>query len=347
VIVDCLLLLLMVICALVVVQMKDLLSALMLLSIYSLIMALVWVRMDAPDVALTEAAVGAGITTVLFIAALSKTKRGEKSIKEGSFGVVKLLRYSSGVALIVILIVGTLLAIGTLDMPDYGDIESPANTHLAAEYVKNAYKETGSKNIVTAILVCYRGFDTFGEVVVIFTAGIGTVLLLRKATSKDQKEREKDFERSIICTYHGDEIRAKMPGGIVRKVIARLSIAFIMLYGLYVIAHGKVSPGGGFQGGVIIAASVLLFIIAFGMREGLKRFEQWKTDIMCALGVLVILVVSSLPLFFGGKFMEFVVVPIAEPIWSSKIAITVIEFGIGLTVAAVMVTLFVETAKKD
>jgi len=68
---------------------------------------------------------------------------------------------------------------------------------------------------------------------------------------------------------------------------------------------------------------------------------------MCSLGVLVLLVASSLPMFFGGKFMEFVVVPIVDPIWSSKIAITVIEFGIGLTVAAVMVTLFVETAKKN
>ena len=346
-IIDCLLLLLMIICALVIVQMKDLLSALTLLSIYSLVMALVWVRMYAPDVALTEAAVGAGITTILFIAALSKTKRGEKPSKEESFGVVKLLRCSGGVALVVTLIVATLLAIGTVDMLDYGDINSPANTHVAAEYIKNAYKETGSKNIVTAILVCYRGFDTFGEVVVIFTAGIGIVSLLRKATGKKQKEKERDFERSIICTYHGDEIRSKMPSGIIRKVVAKLSIAFIMLYGLYVIAHGKVSPGGGFQGGVIIAAGVILFILAFGMKEGLKRFEQWKTDVMCSLGVLVLLVTSSLPMFFGGKFMEFVVVPIVDPIWSSKIAITVIEFGIGLTVAAVMVTLFVETAKKN
>lgn len=173
-IIDLLLMIIIVICALVAVQMKDLLSAIMLLTLYSLVMALIWTRLNAVDVAFTEAAVGAGITTVLFIAALSRTQRGEDPDNYAPKGLMP------KASLLVVLITGALLMYGTLDMPAFGDPEAPPNKHVAPRYIEESYHETGMHNFVTAVLASYRGYDTLGEVTVIFTAGVGVILLLRR-----------------------------------------------------------------------------------------------------------------------------------------------------------------------
>ncbi|MCG8401437.1 MAG: DUF4040 domain-containing protein [Firmicutes bacterium] len=172
-IIDVLLMAIIIICALAAVQMKDLLSSVMLLTLYSLVMALIWTRLNAVDVAFTEAAVGAGITTVLSIAVLSRTQRGEEPGNKPA-GVWP------GASLLVVLITGALLTYGTLDMPAFGDPEAPAYKHVAARYIESSYEETGMYNYVTAVLASYRGYDTLGEVVVIFTAGMGVILLLRR-----------------------------------------------------------------------------------------------------------------------------------------------------------------------
>ncbi|MDQ7791656.1 MAG: DUF4040 domain-containing protein [Desulforudis sp.] len=179
-IIDLILLLILVICAIVAIQMRDLLSAIMLLTVYSLVMTLVWTRLNAVDVAFTEAAVGAGITTVLLIAALSRTQRGE----EGDTKLPSSLRVSPRVGLVVVLLTGALLTFGTLDMPDYGDPNAPVNMHVAPYYIEASYHDTGVHNFVTAILASYRGYDTLGETTVIFTAGMGVILLLRRTNQR-------------------------------------------------------------------------------------------------------------------------------------------------------------------
>lgn len=172
--IDFLLLFFLVVCAVVAIRMKDLLSAIMILGAYSLIMAVIWTRLNAVDVAFTEASVGAGITTMLLIAALSRTKRGEDDSRKKSD-----LRRSLA-ALVVVIVTGAVLAYGTIDMPDFGDPNAPANHHVAPRYIEKSYEETGVENFVTAVLASYRGFDTLGETTVIFTAGICVVLLLRR-----------------------------------------------------------------------------------------------------------------------------------------------------------------------
>ncbi len=171
---DLILLFFLVVCALAAVFMKDLLSATIVLVAYSLIMALVWMRLNAVDVAFTEAAVGAGITTVLIIATLSRTERMEADAggRKGYF-----MRL---VPIVVVVAICGVLVYGTMDMPDFGDPEAPAHQHVADRYIEKAYHETASENFVTAVLANYRGYDTLGETVVIFTAGLGVLLLLRR-----------------------------------------------------------------------------------------------------------------------------------------------------------------------
>ena len=86
--------------------------------------------------------------------------------------------------LILVIIIGGFLIYGTLDMPPWGDTYSPASTHVSSRYIEKALEETHAPNIVTSLLADYRGFDTLGETIVIFTAGIACIILLRNATRK-------------------------------------------------------------------------------------------------------------------------------------------------------------------
>src|SRR3989338_7724110 len=179
-IIDFILLFFLVVSAIAAIRMKDLLSTVIILGAYSLIMAVVWTRMNAVDVAFTEASVGAGITTVLLIAALSRTQRGEENVQRSQVRVQGSLNAHSITSLIVVFVTGAVLVYGTLDMPDYGDPNAPSHHHVAPRYIKEPLEESGVINMVTALLANYRGYDTLGETTVIFTSGISVILLLRR-----------------------------------------------------------------------------------------------------------------------------------------------------------------------
>jgi multicomponent Na+:H+ antiporter subunit B len=155
--------------ALIIVRLRSLLATVMLTGIYSFLGASWMLLLDAPDVAFTEAAVGAGISTVLMLITLTLTTKEEKRSEKKHW-----------VALLVVFATGAALFYGTLDMPHYGDPNAPIHRHVAPQYLEDSPKEVGVPNIVTAVLASYRGYDTLGETTVIFTAGIAVLLLLRR-----------------------------------------------------------------------------------------------------------------------------------------------------------------------
>ena len=168
--------------ALAILLMRKLFAVVMLAGVFSLLSALLFVVLDAVDVAFTEAAVGAGISTVLLLGTMALTSREEQ-----------MPRRFSPVPLIVVLVTGCVLIYGTLDMPDFGSATSPAQTHVAEQYLERTPKDMGFPNVVTAILASYRGYDTFGEVVVVFTAAIGVLILiggLARRGGRDEEEGE-------------------------------------------------------------------------------------------------------------------------------------------------------------
>ncbi|MCZ6592983.1 MAG: DUF4040 domain-containing protein [Alphaproteobacteria bacterium] len=160
-------LLLMVVAVFGVIRARNLFVVVMLGGIYSFLMATVMVALDAVDVAMTEAAVGAGMSTVLLLAVLGLVKTREAP-----------LRHSPVVPLIVCVLTGGALIYGTVALPPFGQADNPQNLHVAPYYLENSERETGSPNVVTAVLASYRGYDTLGETVVIFTGGIGVLILL-------------------------------------------------------------------------------------------------------------------------------------------------------------------------
>ncbi|MEM6414979.1 MAG: DUF4040 domain-containing protein [Pseudomonadota bacterium] len=153
---------------------RHLFAVVMLSGIYSLLSAAFFVSLDAVDVAFTEAAVGAGISTVLMLSAMLLTVRREKPVTPGR----------APIALVVVLLVGAALFYASIDMPAFGDPSAPANAYVGAKYVQDTPNDIAVPNIVTAVLASYRGFDTLGETVVVFTAGLAVMLLLGVGSPK-------------------------------------------------------------------------------------------------------------------------------------------------------------------
>jgi len=168
--------------ALAVVRMQRLFAVVMLSGVFSLLSALLFVTLDAVDVAFTEAAVGAGISTVLMLGTIALTSRVERP-----------QTHSSLLPLLIVFITGLALVYGTLDMPSFGTADAPVHRHVAPEYLKQSPHDIGVPNVVTAILASYRGYDTLGETAVVFTAGIG-VLLLISGMGRRRRRRKPDGE---------------------------------------------------------------------------------------------------------------------------------------------------------
>lgn len=172
-----------------IIVLRDLLGAVILLGVYSLIAAGAFVVMDAVDVAFTEAAVGSGVSTILFLGALSFTQHKQKPRGHDSL-----------LALVFVVVAGSLLIYGTLDMPHYGRADSAAQTHpeLAVRFIEQSGSETGVPNIVTSVLASYRGYDTLGETIVVFTAGIAVLNILglkRRRPKLSENDSDSDGEQ--------------------------------------------------------------------------------------------------------------------------------------------------------
>ncbi|MDC9721070.1 MAG: DUF4040 domain-containing protein, partial [Gammaproteobacteria bacterium] len=165
--IDLVLLAMLAITAVGVIFLKDLFAVVMLFGIYSFLSALIFVNLDAVDVAFTEAAVGAGISTVLMLSTLALTGRQEKVSDHKTF-----------VPLFIVVATGAALIYGTLDMPPFGNPDNPVHQHVALRYIQDSPQEIGLPNMVTSVLASYRGFDTLGETAVVFAAAIGVLSLL-------------------------------------------------------------------------------------------------------------------------------------------------------------------------
>lgn len=175
--------------AVVIARLEDLFAAAMLTGMFSLLSAGMFTLMDAVDVAFTEAAVGAGISTVLILGTLALTSRKENQQK------TRIMPF------VVVVLTGAALIYGTLDMPHYGSpgtgpVPAAGNAvihhHVAPEYIKGTEKHFGLPNIVTTVLGSYRGYDTLGETAVIFAAAVGVLLMLAPPATRRDEETSQD-----------------------------------------------------------------------------------------------------------------------------------------------------------
>ncbi len=166
----------MAISVLVIARIRNLFAVIVVFGIYSFLMATVLFALDAPDVAMTEAAVGAGVSTVLMLGALYLCKSEEAKPAHRPW-----------LPLAVSLTTGALLVYGALGLPDFADPQAPIHQHVVPRYLEN---EVDIPNVVTAVLASFRGYDTLGEVTVVFTAGAGIIALLRRRKTPKATDEE-------------------------------------------------------------------------------------------------------------------------------------------------------------
>lgn len=297
--------------AIAIVRVKDLFAAAMFAGIYGLLSASFFVMMDAVDVAFTEASVGAGISTLLMLTTLAMTGRFEKATGN----------YRPRLALLLVALTGGLLIYGTLDMPEFGSATAPVQEHVAPRYLNDSYEEIGIPNVVTSVLASYRGFDTFGEVVVIFTAGIGVLSLLMRTEKASAASTSSMHEHMVL------------------RIVAKMLIPLILLFGLYVQFHGEYGPGGGFQAGVIFASAFFLYAMLFGLTAARKVVNHVVVQILAALGVLLYGSVGIVSMMNGRNFLDYSALA-ADAVHGQHLGILVIELGVGLTVTTVMIIIF-------
>ncbi len=264
------------------------------------------------------------------------------------------------IGLILIAILGGLLIYCSLDFPLWGDPHAPASTHVSPYYIEHTLEDTSVPNIVTSVLADYRGYDTMFETIVIFTAGIACIFILRTFKSIEPESRlyrhiptgitlriekggkfpedSRDFERLDT---------AWIPYDLIVKTTCRMIMPFIQIFALYVIAHGHHSPGGGFQGGVILGASMILFAIAFDLRTALKRMSERFTAFLCTLGVFIYACTGALCMLYDANYLDYSALSNllgVDPVSARSHGILMVEVGVGIAVMAVMVILYYNLA---
>lgn len=316
------LLTLLVITAIAIIRTPDLFVAVMLSGIFSLLMAAIFFILDAADVALTEAAVGAGISSVLFLSALALTEQSERSIRPGRWLVVP------------VVVAGALIVYATFDKPRLGDPEAPVHQHVAPWYLEQTPELIDIPNVVTAVLGSFRGYDTLGEVFVVLTAAIGVMLLLgtrhRSAASPVQPA-----SASVGLRHH-----------LIPRVIGRLLIPFIVLFGLYVQFHGEYGPGGGFQAGALVAAAFILHALLEGEGPALTVVPLSAIAAMMASGAILYTLVGLAGIVLGGNFLDYSVL-LADSVKGQQLGILLIELGVGVTVCGCLLSIFHAFAARD
>lgn len=127
---------------------------------------------------------------------------------------------------------------------------------------------------------------------------------------------------------------------VIVRTITRLMVPLILLWALYVLIHGAGGPGGGFQAGCVLAAGFILYALAFGLEKTRSIMTVKWISLFSSLGVLIYASTGLLPLFFGGKYLEYGKIPLINPIKASEYGIEAIEIGVGITVMAVMLSIF-------
>lgn len=323
-------LVMLVIASLTVMRLQNLFAAVMLNGICSLLIATFFVLMDAVDVAFTEAAVGAGVATVLMLATLALVTDSKREAQ-----VSRLRRRHKLSAMLATLSVIGLLIYASLDMPGVGDAASPAQAHLSTQFLEDAEPDTHIPNVVTVVLASYRGYDTLGETAVIFTACTAVLLLIG---ASGRRHRRQTLGEAI---YEARE----MTHQIVLRVAVKLFTPLILLFALYVQFHGDYGPGGGFQAGVIFGAGIILYGLVFGLDNArhvmLQRYRILRA--LVAIGLLLYGGVGVVTMLMGGQYLDYSVLA-SDPTYGQHVGILLVEFGVGLTVAAVMIAMFLAFA---
>lgn len=223
-------------------------------------------------------------------------------------------------------------------LPPRGNPTNPVNNEVPQRYIEKGLQETGAVNIVTGMILDYRAFDTFGESNVLFIATITVLILLRK---------NKKMNNAFDMREEDDEEKYEPASDSILKVAATVLVPVIFLFGIYVILNGHLSPGGGFSGGAIMGAGLILYCMANGF-EKTERFFTEKTYKWISFTALTVYCMSKAYSFYTGANGLHSGIPLGTPgaILSSGL-IFVLNICVGMVVTCTMYTFYAMFRKGD
>ena len=241
------------------------------------------------------------------------------------FRFYKIAAVTSCVALIAILMVAVSY------LPPVGNAKNPANNEVAAKYIEDGMQDTGAVNIVTGMILDYRAFDTFGESNVLFIATCTVLILMRNDKKKGKGSAEEAEKRDSFYEPKEDSILQK---------ITLILFPIIVIFGIYVVLNGHLSPGGGFSGGAIIGAGLILYLNAFGFEKSEKFFTE-KTYKWISFSSLTFYCLAKSYSFYTGAHHLESGIPLGTPgdIISSGLILP-LNICVGLVVACTMYAFF-------
>lgn len=242
--------------------------------------------------------------------------------------VLRIIYRTFAIILCVFIAYNLLIAVSWL--PRTGEFDKPVNNEVSARYIEKCLQETGAVNIVTGMILDYRAFDTFGESNVLNIATITVLILLRRNKKKLPNEIE-EKENDRLLEPKNDVILQKA---------ATFLVPAIFLFGIYVILNGHLSPGGGFSGGAIIGAGLILYVSAFGFEKTEKFFTEKTQKIISLSALLFYCLAKSYSFFTGANELEsHIPLGKAGAIFSSGLILP-LNICVGLVVAVTMYTFY-------
>lgn len=272
-----------------------------------------------------------------FLQNMEETKQVIKQVYdlENNREIKKFSRIYTAFSILFCIFLVVVLLMGVSELPTFSDPSNPANNEVAQRYIENGLQETGAVNIVTGMILDYRAFDTLGESHVLFIATCTVLILLRNGK---KKERQKEDENDRLYEPKND---------VILQTSARFLVPFIIIFGIYIILGGHLGPGGGFSGGAVIGAGLILYLNAFGFAKTEKFFTAKTYKWMSFAALACYSAVKSYSFFTGANHLESGI-PLGTPgaILSSGL-ILILNICVGVVVSGTMYAFYCMFRKGD
>lgn len=223
------------------------------------------------------------------------------------------LRLYAKCAVVISVLMVLVLLVGAVALPAFASPGNPTDNEVVRRYVGSAEEETGAENVIAGMILNYRGFDTFGESCVLFLA-VCCVMLLLWATSDKIRAEAKSSE-------------GEAPRDAILANVAKLLLPCVLCFGICVLLNGHVSPGGGFSGGSILGAALILFAVAFGA-DSVRRFFTAKVfNAVRITGLMVYALMFGVYIYQGANQIQSDL---------ARYIVLVIDLAVGLVVMSTM-----------
>ena len=251
------------------------------------------------------------------------------------------LRLYNVLAFLLCAVFAALMLMTVANLPRYGSADAPTVNEVAQRYVEQGTEETGAVNTVAGMILDYRAFDTLGESNVLFIAACSVLILLRISREKDGSQSSEQLMVEV-----NDRMYEPKNDTILQHITSFL-VPVVLLFGMYVIMNGHISPGGGFSGGALMGAALILYLNAFGFKKT-ERFFTFKVFQRVSLCALSFYALSKAYSFFTGAnhLWSFITPGTPGKLFSAGL-IPYLNLAVGLVVCCTMYAFYTLFRKGD